>query len=225
MIILTEFYEPKNEEHYEEILTCISNNLENKYVSRIYLFVSEEDKNKIPEIPLFYDYREKLYAVVCISRPTFSTFFKYCKTIDSEENMMICNSDIYFDNSLELLENENLENKFVLLNRYEGEVVYDVPYSQDTWIFKKGLDIDADFKLGTPGCDNKIAYLALIKDYMVVNPSLLIKSYHLHKDMERFHTERCDGPYLLSWPSDSFEISRLEVISDFKSWFSRIKTE
>jgi len=63
----------------------------------------------------------------------------------------------------------------------------------------------ADFTLGIAGCDNKIAHL-LNKHYTLKNPSLSIKTYHLHNTNIRnyinfSHVERLPPPYFTIKPS------------------------
>lgn len=218
MIILTEFYCPGDEERYSELLYCFSKNLELKCVSEIYFFANRYDIDQITAIPNYQKYGDKVRCVECTKRPTYRSFFNFAKkNIESNENIIICNSDIHFDESLELLEKVDLSDKFVMLNRYENGKLYEVPYSQDTWVFKKGLTIDeADFNLGVPGCDNKIGYLALMKGKKIINPSLIVKSHHIHKDMSRNYKGKVEGPYLLSWPNNKLDIGcNIRIISSF----------
>ena len=58
--------------------------------------------------------------------------------------------------------------------------------SQDCWIFRSDLEIrdlnDADFEMGIPGCDSRIAHIFHENGYIVLNPSLSVKIYHVHNN-------------------------------------------
>ena len=57
----------------------------------------------------------------------------------------------------------------------------EVEGSQDSWIFKgKVVGVKGDFYIGKPGSDNRLAYEIKRGGYIVANPSISIKSYHLH---------------------------------------------
>lgn len=125
-------------------------------------------------------------------RPTFNDYFNsifmqysYGK-FELDDIFVIANSDIYFDETL-LLANNIKHGEVYALTRYDikrGQArFFDRPDSQDVWIFRGGINpIDgADFHLGVGGCDNRIAYLLNKAGYKVTNPSLSIKTYHLHE--------------------------------------------
>jgi hypothetical protein len=49
-------------------------------------------------------------------------------------------------------------------------VLFDIPYSFDTYIFKPKVNVDlskCNFKFGTLGCDNRIAYEIKKAGYIV----------------------------------------------------------
>lgn len=219
MILLTEFYEPvNNPERFEELLYCFSKNLELDSITEIYFFANKYDTNKIMLIENIEEYRHKVRSVECVSRPTYFTFFNFAsRNIKENENVIICNSDIHFDSSLSLLKDIDMTNKFYILNRYDNNILFDVPYSQDTWIFKNGLILkESKFNLGVPGCDNRIAYLAHINGNTIYNPSKLVKSHHIHKETSRNYQGKVLGPYLLSEPNENVNIaSNVRIISRF----------
>jgi hypothetical protein len=125
-------------------------------------------------------------------RPTYNDYFEVIsKLIDNgdfsnDDIFVIANSDIYFDETL-LLANQIKQGEVYALTRYDikrGQSrFFDRADSQDVWIFRGGIKpIDgADFNLGVGGCDNRISYLLSKAGYTVTNPSLSIKTYHLHE--------------------------------------------
>lgn len=76
--------------------------------------------------------------------------------------------------------------------KHEGDL-------QDCWAFRgavpKGLSLD--FRMGVPGCDNRIAGEFHKAGYNVFNPWRDIRLYHLHRDNKRPYTEadRVAPPY------------------------------
>ena len=124
-------------------------------------------------------------------RPTFSELFAAC---DPEGVNVIANSDIYFSTeSLERIvgfyRDPANHRTCMALSRWEVQdhaqresaTLWDHRDSQDVWIFRGKPDVPgADFTLGIPGCDNRIAKVILDAGYTVINPSRTIKSYHLH---------------------------------------------
>ena len=109
---------------------------------------------------------------------------KHCK----DNICILSNSDIYFDNSLSIINNVSLKNKFFGLSRYEHDN-YQIGkfapyYSQDSWIFKSPLNIDTsrlNFHFGEIGCDGKITYEFYKANFIVSNPCISIKTFHVHK--------------------------------------------
>jgi hypothetical protein len=82
------------------------------------------------------------------------------------------------------------------------EIYHNHDRSQDVWIWKNILknyeDKECNFTLGKLGCDNKIAYIFHQMGYKVLNPSLEIITYHLHKEENDRLYERkwLPGPYM-----------------------------
>ena len=119
-------------------------------------------------------------------RPTFRTFFKAVNHLTNPDDInVIANSDIYFKEAPIAPK----RNQCFALTRYEGDVFKDMSDSQDVWIFIGKINIPAycDFHLGIRGCDNRIAKELLMIGYDVLNPSLTIKTYHIHTDPTDHH--------------------------------------
>lgn len=141
-------------------------------------------------------------------RPSFHDLFKLCRP-----NMVnvIANSDIYFDSSIK---QEPVFGECFTLSRWnvrpDGIAVrYDHADSADVWVVAGGpYELDAPFKMGQPGCDNRIARVLLDAGWNLRNPSKTIKAYHLHNVDWRSYLvdqrgnarggdkiERVEGPY------------------------------
>lgn len=89
--------------------------------------------------------------------------FDFANETLKNEFVIICNTDIFFDNSLACLKDYSFKDTVLALTRYN------VPEytgkwkrhtrSHDAWIFKTPIkNVEADIILGIPGCDIRIAY-------------------------------------------------------------------
>jgi len=166
----TEYWDCGNEDRNFEVITCINKNITSNLFDKIFIF-SENKEERLLETPII------------TSRITYQYVFDNC----IEGINVFCNSDIEFNETINLA--ENIKNdEFYALTRYEDNMKlhkFDDPYegqdSQDVWIWKDACKIkNANFTLGLPGCDNKIAYFAVMNTYKVKNPSQSIKTYHKH---------------------------------------------
>ena len=181
MILLSEYFIPSNEERHREYLYCIESNSKNPNIEIIELFI-ESDNDKLP-----FESNKVNYNFVN-ERPTFSYLFEFCNEKYKGEICIISNLDIIFDQTLKHINNSNISNKFITLNRYDikedGKLYpfrHNIGDSQDCWIFKSPININgADFTMGRLGCDNKIAYLAYESGMNVINPRGQIITRHLH---------------------------------------------
>ncbi len=166
----TEYWDSGNQDRNLEVIECINKNIKSNLFDNIFIFSEKNEKRLLKE-------------TIKTSRVTYQYIFDN----STEGFNVFCNSDIEFDETILLVKNIK-ENEFYALTRYENNMMlhkYDDPYegqdSQDVWIWKDKCKIkDADFHLGLPGCDNKIAYHAERSGYIVTNPALSIKTYHRH---------------------------------------------
>lgn len=211
MILLTEFYVPKDKIRERDFEHCLNYNVANPYISKIILYTNEVDTPRIKS--------PKIEIIRNNIRPTYQTFFDKSCEVPNDSIWILANSDITIEHEdLIHIHSINMDQKFLCLNRHEADgKIFNVPYSQDVWIWKGHCPIkDADMKLGVPGCDNKIAYLALMAGLMPRNPSLQIKCYHYHSMNDRNITHIYRGPYLIIWPQDDIRNpSRFKIISRF----------
>lgn len=138
--------------------------------------------------------------VVILGRPTYDEMFRRTDSSFSCVNI-ISNADVYFDESLELV-NKITSNEAWCLGRYEDGILVDRPDMQDVWIFRgPPRNVKADFQMGVMGCDNRLAYELEMAGYFVRNPAKSIRAHHLHKHAVKTREERASepvvpGPYL-----------------------------
>jgi hypothetical protein len=171
------YYEDKAPLRKKEIDLCLQKNLSNSFINTV-----------VFETP---------------TKPTYDLFFQKINDITGPDDInIICNSDIFFDETIQLAEQIKHKEMFALL-RWEwlpaGPRFFERPDSQDTWIVRgKVENVFGDFSLGIRGCDNRIAHEFEKAGYKVSNPSQSIKTYHVHNSGVRNYTmkEVIPGPYL-----------------------------
>lgn len=172
------YYEEKNPQRKQEIDACLQNNINN---------------------PLF-----DIVILDSLNRPTYNFFFeKINKLAGPNDINIICNADIFFDNTATLI--QNIKNKQVYaLNHWNvgagGQMTFiDNVSSQDAWITRGKIEgVNGDFPIGLPGSSGRIAFEFQQAGYNVINPSRSIKIYHAHNSNIKNYTEgdRVTGSYL-----------------------------
>lgn len=180
------YYKDDNLERQKEIDFCLNKNLTNPLLNLVVL----NNQNR-----LTYD----------------NFFFVVNKYTGVEDINIIANSDIYFDESIERTSVLTQKQCFALarwnINHDGTSTHFNRSDSQDCWIFRgKITDVAGDFFLGYRGCDNRIAYEIQKSGWNISNPSLTIKSYHLHLSNVRNYSVTDNkflvpGPYLPLYPS------------------------
>lgn len=176
------YYVDENAQRRKEIDFCLKQNINNPLIDTIVL---ESEIN-----------------------PTFDFFIEKINLLSNEDDInIICNSDIFLDDTIQLVKNIK-KKEFYALSRYDwnnnSSSFFDMANSQDTWIFRGKVDnVSANFQLGKLGCDNRIAHEFKMAGYTVTNPSKSIKTYHVHNSNIRRYTEkeRINGTYLFIKPT------------------------
>ena len=214
MILLTEFFIPQNELRYKEYLHCLEENIKNNLIKKIVLLVSD---NSV--CPLKSD---KISIVKLKQRPTYTDVFNICNNNFNGEICILSNSDIIFNDTLKHINNNNIINKFVALNRWEPQgnnlvqFRHNIGDSQDCWIFKSPVNIQGgNFHMGTLGCDNRITYLAYAAGMEVINPSEQIITKHIHgtnfRTVSQDRTKTIGGQHLLVFGSKDMDTRSLII--------------
>lgn len=217
MILLTEHF-PSQPSRMAEYEICLNENIKNSNLEKIVLFIDTpgfEPKSHFLENP-------KIEVVRREGRMTYSDFFAFASASYPDQICAIANADIIMGSDIGRLTLEYMHRKFLALTRWdlkkqEGGTFqshfFENPRgiaqaSQDVWIFLSPTSIPGSgFTLGKPGCDNKIAHLAVQAGLVVTNPSLAIKTYHLHESGIRNYSGRdlVPGPWQVVPPTDSLE--------------------
>lgn len=198
-------YEDRNPRRNEELRECLRINLINPYIHKIIL---------VCESIVDYQDDEKIEVELVENRPTYNDFFRIIRERNTGDDIsIIANSDIHFDQTLELVEKNLFGNSCYALSRYDvteiGLVPFHRPDSQDAWMIRGNPPhmIGADFTMGVAGCDNRIAHILSEYGYIVRNPCQSITVYHRHRSGIRNYiadgkVERVIGHYKLLHPCE-----------------------
>lgn len=218
MNLFINLYKDKNPARQEELDRCLSANLRNPLIERIYCIIDEEYNvpNNADKKLVFWLYRR---------RPSYKHFFAVINDYSEEHEVnCIANSDIYFDEEgIKLIEGNILKDECYALTRWDvlkdGSIKhFNRADSQDVWGFKgKVRHIPScHIHLGTPGCDNAIAHRLENAGYKILNPSKDIRTFHLHNSGIRNYTskDRVPPPYKLIHPHN---LPKLNWINEIKT--------
>lgn len=175
-----------------ELDWCVLNNCENPLIENFYIF-PESKRNKIPKLS------SKAHIIHFDRRVTYQDIIQFVNSmIDSYRYYnIIANTDIYFDNTLDLVKSIDMEKVCLTLTRWESSPDNNNPYmfmnfqSSDVWIFKSyiSMHIDCEFYLGVPGCEGRFNFEVAKAGYKLYNPSKTIRSLHYHNSGKRNWTE------------------------------------
>jgi hypothetical protein len=154
-------------------------------------------------------------------RPLYSDYFEWINEIAGPDDVsIIANADIYFDDQLELFRNWTLpaDTVFMLARWNVGENGQStLQYrndSQDTWIFRGRVrPVISNFPVGVARCDNRLAYELANAGFKVLNPSMSLRTHHLHAGPRRSysaqeHTDFIPPPYGYLWPHNLWSLRR-----------------
>jgi hypothetical protein len=192
--LITQYYKPEKAARRNEIQTCLTKNMDCPLVDKIILL------NETACAPK----HKKVEEHVIGKRLTYADVIRWVYE-KAPPNIMVAfaNADIFIDgDSWRGLWSTDLESqaKFLALLRWDvedAELTNAKIFSnqsgpprvdsQDTWVLAsnsvKAVSWDWDalnFPFGKGGCDNAITVEMFKKRFLVANPSLTLKTYHLH---------------------------------------------
>jgi len=145
---------------------------------------------------------EKIEYIKTDRRYSYRDFFEFINKNTTDEDInILSNTDIIFDYSIKEVSRITHDECYAL-SRWDGNgPVTFGNVSQDSWIFRGEINIPkyCEFFMGIPGCDNRIAWELKEIGYLVSNPSLSIRNFHIHASNFRtmnYETDRVPHPYL-----------------------------
>jgi len=182
------YYSDANAMRQMELDECLSRNVTNQKINKVYVVVDGGDVNFLK-----VDDANKTTIIVHPGRPTYADLFEYANSKNTGNDIsIISNADIYFEERDVALINHLDENICYALSRWDklpdGRLqLFDRSDSQDTWIFKGPIKkiSNCDFTMGRPGCDNAVCHWISVAGYTIQNPARDIKAIHVHLSGER----------------------------------------
>lgn len=144
-------------------------------------------------------------VVIEDQNPTFDSIFARINEITGPDDInIICQSNIFFDDTIKLSKNIKSGQIFALTcwNWYgDNNIVFrNASDSQSAWIIKgKVPNVVGNFSMNLMGSDTKIAYSFYKSKYKVINPSESIKVYAI--DVNTTWPGKVDGPHLCIIPT------------------------
>jgi len=190
--LLVGLYRERAPARWAELVDCLGRNLENERIGAVHVFL-EDDLDPASHPALAHP---KARLVRHGRRVTFADLFGYARSELRGRRVIVANNDIFFDHTLARLDDDVLEGKLLCLSRWDvqkdGSARYfEHPWSQDAWIFQAPVpDFPADWHLGLPGCENRLAHEAAQAGLALSNPSRSLRAHHLHLSQVRHYVER-----------------------------------
>ncbi|MFA6262844.1 MAG: hypothetical protein WCW33_04430 [Candidatus Babeliales bacterium] len=186
--LITTLYNEKHEKRYLEFITCLEKNLKNSSIDTIHVAYDTAKDDASGSVILNYLKSKNIKISYISERASFGDLFEIANKEYPNSKIVVSNADIFFNETLALLEPYDLRNKFLALTRWnvrgDGTLVefFARGNSQDTWIFQLPLPTfeNDSIKMGILDCDLAIAYQAQKSGLILFNPSLSIQCCHLH---------------------------------------------
>ena len=197
-ILITFLYNEIIPARIEEYIICMETNIQHKKIQRIHVLydITWDNKSQKQTILDYLLRQPKITIDYIEGRPTYGMCFALANDLYQNSNIILANADIFFNETLSLLDNYDLTNKFLALTRWnlhkDGSIQ---PYyiihhgvrreqhcSQDAWIFQTPFPklLKDNIAIGVQACDMRIAYWANKSGLKVINPCLSIQCIHVH---------------------------------------------
>ncbi len=202
-LYFTSYYPEQDPSRKAEIDFCINKILSNPHIDKLYLICEN-----INFVYTDSDIGSKLEVIPTNIRPTYQFFFNLMNEVGSDGDVLVlANSDIYPSDDVKKI--LPMPRGFAYaFSRWDldttGASLYDRRDSQDVWVFEYPVLINnAEFAMGVPGCDNKIAHIIKQAKYTIKNPSRSFRFFHVHDSNIRNYSDkdRLEGPFDFVYPS------------------------
>ena len=211
--LFIQFYIDSSSKRQIEIRECLRQNVANPHITQIHMlnervYTDEELGVK----------STKITQTVIGRRMMYSDVFAHVNDQSIRGYVVIANSDILFDSTLENVRSSDihLAKKMYAQLRYEYNPIdpslskifgprYD---SQDVWILHTNFVVPKKqerafhFPLGKPGCDNKLIYIFWILGFAVLNDPEFIRTFHYHTSQLRNYdsSDKIGQPWAALFP-------------------------
>lgn len=186
----TQYYIPEKNKRGKEIRKCLEMNIQNPYIDKIVLL---NEKELLPSISFRKD---KIQEVIIGKRLTYAAVLKWIYENAPKDTLCVfANADIWLDSVMwKDMWTADIQNAFLALLRWdvqedgsESKLFGPRNDSQDTWgVLSDSIQSrtwnwpSLEIPFGKAGCDNAITVEMLRQKFLIVNPSLSLKTHHYH---------------------------------------------
>ena len=198
--LITQYFRHPDAPRAAEIMECLKKNVECTDIKTIILLTENDYSNDWQHLK-----STKIQQFIIKKRLTYAHFLQFVKDrVPKNTITMLANADIFMDSILDLWR-INLKSKMLALLRWDvtdtsdldsAEIFGPRADSQDTWIVLSDSVKEInwayeqfDVQLGQPGCDNLFAGQMLQNRFVLYNPAMTFKTYHLHATEIRNYTK------------------------------------
>ena len=205
LVLFTQFYTASAKKRTLELVECLKRNIKCKWVDRVVLLNEKDESATWASFPA--KYKGKIEQRIIGRRLTYADFFQEVIRrypgglgglggLDGLDAVVaLVNADIYVGEEMAEVWRIRWEDRALCLLRWDdlGEGASRARLfgprsdSQDVWMFSATSVTsrqwpwkEVDIPLGKPGCDNAILHLLLKQRFLLSNPALSLKTYHLH---------------------------------------------
>ena len=196
---LTQTYKPSKPRRAKELTKCLEENLENPFIDRVVL---------LNESPMEHRAHPKLEEHIVGKRLTYADVIRWIAespSVPEDAIIVFANADIYLEKeSWKTLWSTSIKDVFLALLRWDVDEYGGDPQlfgpradSQDTWVLDaasvRARTWDSktlEFPFGKAGCDNSIAIEMMRQRFLVVNPALTLRTFHMHASELRDYDPR-----------------------------------
>ncbi len=218
--IYLHYFKHKNQKRRNELDYCCKQNIKNQHVDKVF-FLLETAGDMQPWMQ-----SEKCVIFDASKRMNFEDMFDYSNSKTSNDDInIICNLDIFLDDTVLKIKDNIKNNHFLALTRWNIDLstkkanLFLVNCSQDCWVWKGKVDLkklDLNFDFGKPGCDNAICGEFHNAGYTVLNPSMEIKTYHMHTETTREYSDNdvVRKKLYLLYPTNNWTESKIQFWKD-----------
>lgn len=206
-VMIMQYFEHANAVRRAEIDACLMANCSNAAIDLIVLL--DEKTHSLDAFAALRPEGTELREVVVGARLSFEHVFVAANAFLEETTtsplFFTTNADIIVPSRAIKMADASLgDDEVWCLSRWDidahnritltscGEV------SQDTWMWRGALDIDSmdlrGIQFGRGGCDNAIAYQLTAGKRRVRNPSMSVRTVHLHREASSRNWTPCETP-------------------------------
>lgn len=184
--LITSFYLPKHQKRCEEIKKCLIKNIECPQISKIHLFLDNQECKDYIDNNLD---TKKIVVIKIGKQPLYSDLFEYANTL-KDEKCMIANSDIWLFKITKPIFLKLLDNKFVFpITRHEHDLscpkIVNYHGSHDAFLFKSPINNNLLKHIKHPqnvwGSENVLMYELKRHGYHMLNICKVILIIHEHE--------------------------------------------